>query len=209
MMMHHPSDQSIFAYATGSLGRPLALVLGAHLEGCAQCRGTLAVSETLGGFFLEAQPPAELRPDAFSDLWARLEESAAKESAIRPRAEARKEDVVLPFALRHHGARRWLAPGIWIRPILKDRAAGTRAYLLGAAPGKVLPRHRHKGLEMTQVLEGEFFDGGTQYCAGDFLEAGDEVEHSLRVGADRECVCVIASEGVPSGLPGFVMRLIA
>jgi putative transcriptional regulator len=204
MTFHHPSDQSIFAYANGSLGRPLALVLGAHLEGCAQCRGTLAVSETLGGILLEAQPPAEMSPDAFSDLWTRLEESAA-----RPQAETRKEGVVLPFALRHPGARRWLAPGIWVRPILKDRAAGTRAYLLGAAPGKVLPRHRHKGLEMTQVLEGEFFDGGTRYGAGDFLEAGDEVEHSLRVGADRECICVIASEGVPSGLPGLVMRLIA
>ena len=43
----------------------MALVLGAHLEGCAQCRRTLAVSETLGGVFLEAQPPAELRPNGF------------------------------------------------------------------------------------------------------------------------------------------------
>ena len=35
--------------------------------------------------------------------------------------------------------RRWLAPGIWIRPVLKDPREGTRLYLLGAAPGKAKP----------------------------------------------------------------------
>ena len=62
---------------------------------------------------------------------------------------------------------------------------------------------------MTQVLTGEFHDGGTRYGAGDFLEADDDIEHSLMVGANEECICVIASQGVPRGLPGLLMRLIA
>ena len=119
--------------------------------------------------------------------------------------------IPLPANLRYQriGARRWLAPGIWIRPVLKDNAEGTRLYLLGAAPGKALPRHGHSGVEMTQVLTGEFHDGGTRYGAGDFLEADDDIEHSLMVGANEECICVIASQGVPRGLPGLLMRLIA
>ena len=44
---------------------------------------------------------------------------------------------------------------------------------------------------------------------GDFLEAGSDIEHSLMVGANEECVCVIASRGVPRGLPGILMRLLA
>jgi putative transcriptional regulator len=198
---HHPSDQSIFSYANGSLGRTLALVMGAHVESCAQCRQALDLAETLGGVFLDSEQPVELPANVFSNVLERLE---------IPQAQSRTAPRALPsFSLRHQdaGPRRWLMPGIWIRPILKD--GDDRAYLLGAAPGKALLRHGHKGMEMTQVLEGEFFDGGTRYGPGDFLEADDEVEHTLRVGANAMCVCVIASQGVPKGLPGLLMRLIA
>ena len=92
---------------------------------------------------------------------------------------------------------------------MKDRSEGTRVYLLGAAPGKALPCHGHSGLEMTQVLTGEFFDDGSRYGPGDFLEASSDVEHSQVVGANEECVCIIASHGVPLGLPGLLMRLLA
>jgi putative transcriptional regulator len=61
---------------------------------------------------------------------------------------------------------------------------------------------------MTLVLEGEFFESDLRYGPGDFLEAGDEIEHALLVGPDRPCVCLVASEGVPRGLPGLLMRLI-
>jgi putative transcriptional regulator len=196
---HHPSEQSIFAYANGSLSLALALVVGTHVRGCAQCRQAVEIAESLGGLFLDAVPPVELQAGAFANVLERLE---------MPETNAVPALAFSP-AETNAGSRRWLAPGIWIRPILKDRALGVRTYLLGAAPGKSLPRHGHKGVEMTQVLEGEFSDGGLRYGAGDFLEAGDEVEHSLLVGADAPCVCMIASVGVPKGIPGLLMRLIA
>jgi putative transcriptional regulator len=207
MIRHHPSDDSILSYANGSLGRPLALALGAHLDGCGQCCRTLGLAEAVAGALLEDETPAELDERAFSKVLARLDAPVAGTAPPPAAAIA----MPLPANLRHQriGARRWLAPGIWIRPVLKDPAEGTRVYLLGAAPGKTLPRHGHSGVEMTQVLTGEFFDGGTRYGPGDFLEAGSEVEHSLMVGANEECVCVIASRGVPLGLPGFLMRLLA
>jgi putative transcriptional regulator len=207
MIQHHPSDENILAYANGSLSHTLALALGAHLDGCAQCCRTLSTAEAMGGAMLEAEAPAELDEQALSKLLTRLDAPIATPPLPPPAAL----DIPLPANLRHQriGARRWLAPGIWIRPVLKDRSEGTRLYLLGAAPGKALPRHRHSGVEMTQVLTGEFHDGGTRYGAGDFLEANDEVEHSLMVGANEECICVIASQGVPRGLPGLLMRLLA
>jgi putative transcriptional regulator len=200
---HHPSDQSILAYANGSLSRPLALVMGVHAKGCAECRHALDLAEALGGLFLDAAPPVELSAGAFSNVLERLEIPADGPQSDPP--------VAAPFSMGHEsiGSRRWLAPGIWIRPIVKDRSEGVRTYLLGAAPGKALPRHGHRGIEMTQVLEGEFFDGGVRYGPGDFLEAGDEVEHSLRVGTDAPCVCMIASEGVPDGIAGLLVRLMA
>ena len=207
MIQHHPSDESILAFANGSLSPALALALGAHLDGCAQCCRTLTLAEAVGGAMLDAQTPAEMDEAVFAKLLTQLDAPVAK-SAAPLSADL---PVPLPANLRHQriGARRWLAPGIWIRPVLKDRAEGTRLYLLGAAPGKALPRHGHSGVEMTQVLTGEFHDGGTRYGAGDFLEADDGDEHSLMVGANEECICVIASRGVPRGLPGLLMRLLA
>ncbi len=207
MIHHHPSDESILDYANGSLGRTLALALGAHLDGCAQCCRTLFLAEAVGGALLETEAPAELDVGAFSSVLSRLGAPIA-EAAAPPQAGIA---MALPANLQHQriGARRWLAPGIWIRPVLKDPAEGTRVYLLGAAPGKALPRHGHSGVEMTQVLTGEFYDGGTRYGPGDFLEAGSDDEHALMVGANEECVCVIASRGVPLGLPGLLMRLLA
>jgi putative transcriptional regulator len=207
MIHHHPSGENILAYANGSLSRTLALALGAHLDGCVHCCRTLNMAEAMGGALLEAGVPAELEAQAFSKVLAQLD-APLVETIMPPPADIA---FPLPANLQRQriGARRWLAPGIWIRPVFKDRAEGTRVYLLGAAPGKSLPRHGHSGVEMTQVLTGEFYDGGTRYGAGDFLEASSDVEHSLMVGANEECVCVIASQGVPLGLPGLLMRLLA
>jgi putative transcriptional regulator len=198
MIHHHPSDESVLAYANGSLKRTLALALGAHLESCATCRESLAVAEALGGAALDSTPAAELPEEAFARALERLDQVAPASTSTTPR----------PFAERIGTVKqRWLAPGIWIHPILKDGAQ--RAYILGAAPGKMLPRHGHKGLEMTQVLKGVFFDSATRYGPGDFLEADEEVEHSLRVGPEEACICLVASEGVPRGLSGLLMRLMA
>jgi putative transcriptional regulator len=195
---HHPSDESILAYANGSLKRTLALALGAHLEGCAYCRESLAVAEELAGGWLEGAPAADVEESALASVLERLEMPLQR----APLRTAR------PFTqrLQHMGRKHWLAPGIWMHPILKH--GSERAYFLGAVAGKILPSHGHRGAEMTQVLQGEFFDAGTRYGPGDFLEAGEETEHALLVGPDGPCVCLIASDGVPRGLAGFLMRLI-
>jgi putative transcriptional regulator len=207
MIHHHPSDENILDFANGSLSPTLALAIGAHLDGCAQCCGTVSLAEAVGGALLEAETPAEMDEAVFSQLVNRLD-APMPNVAARPQTDL---TLMLPANLAHQkiGGRRWLAPGIWIRPVLKDTAEGTRVYLLGAAPGKALPRHGHSGVEMTQVLTGAFYDGQTRYGPGDFLEASSGVEHSLMVGANEECICVIASKGVPLGLPGLLMRLMA
>jgi putative transcriptional regulator len=205
-IIHHPSDERILAHANGSLGIALSLVVSAHIDGCEMCRQTLALAEAMGGAFLDSATPSELSDDALSHVLGRLDMPAAKPIPM-PAAQA---DFALPRSLRDQsvGMRRWLAPGIWARSILKDHDADTRVYLLGAAPGKALLRHRHDGIEMTQVLEGEFFDGETRYGPGDFLEADAGYEHRPVTGAGATCICLIASRGVPRGLPGLLMRVL-
>jgi putative transcriptional regulator len=204
---HHPSEEILLRHANGSLSAPLSLVVRAHLDGCGECAKTVQFAESIGGAFLETMSPAAMSAEAFSRVLDRLDEPV--EIASRGDTAAKPiPGLTLPPALQACaiGERRSVAPGIWIRRILKDPAQGTRAYLLGVAAGKALPHHGHLGIELTQVLKGAFFEGATRYEPGDLLQTGAEHGHRQTVDADQECVCVIASEGVPRGPIGLLMR---
>jgi anti-sigma factor RsiW len=62
MIRHHPGDELLLACAAGTLAAGEAIVLGAHLEGCAQCRASVRLFEAAGGTMLEAIEPALMLP---------------------------------------------------------------------------------------------------------------------------------------------------
>ena len=70
----------------------------------------------------------------------------------------------------------WLSinPLVEIKVLRVDAAAGNQTLLLRAAPGAVLPRHRHSREEEFIVLEGECRIGELRLAAGDahFAAAG-------------------------------------
>src|SRR5512134_1960124 len=70
----------------------------------------------------------------------------------------------------------WLSinPLVQIKVLRVDAAAGNQTLLLRAAPGAVLPRHRHSREEEFIVLEGECRIGELRLSAGDahFAAAG-------------------------------------
>jgi putative transcriptional regulator len=203
---HHPSDETMLAHGNGSLGPVLSLVVGVHLDGCGFCRETFGLTQALGGALLDSVSPVAMSPVALARILDRLDSPPAKNQR-HPEPPA---GLDLPPALKGQaiGPRRWLAPGVWTRSLMKDRATGTRAYLLGAAAGKALPSHGHHGVELTQVLEGAFFDGEIRYGAGDLLEAGGRDEHRPVVSPGDRCVCLIASQGLPRGAVGLLMRVL-
>jgi anti-sigma factor ChrR (cupin superfamily) len=49
-------------------------------------------------------------------------------------------------------------PGVRVKPIWEDKAAGRRAILARFEPGATLPRHRHVGDELIFVIEGASVD---------------------------------------------------
>jgi quercetin dioxygenase-like cupin family protein len=70
----------------------------------------------------------------------------------------------------------WLAlnPLVQIKVLRVDAEAGNQTLLLRAAPGAVLPRHRHNREEEFIILEGECHIGSLRLEAGDahFAAAG-------------------------------------
>ena len=207
---HHPCEETMIRYAAGSLAGGAPLVVAAHVDGCAVCRREVRLLEGLGGALLDELPAAEMAPDALARMFARLEAPAGRAEVTNPPPQTRREISLLPPSLKAQsvGSRRWLAPGIWTAPICEGDASGSSTYLLRVGRRLPLPRHGHRGAEMTCVLAGSFSDQGGQYGAGDFVEMDSQQEHQPTAGPESECICVISAEGPPRihGLAGWLFR---
>jgi putative transcriptional regulator len=72
---------------------------------------------------------------------------------------------------------RSLLPGIEVKLLGVDVAAGTKSFLLRAAPGARLPSHPHTADEECLVLEGEFSMDDLTLGSGDYHFAASGTVH--------------------------------
>lgn len=215
---HHPPDDTVLRYANGTLPEAPAIVVATHLSFCPACRHRMESYEMLGGSMLETVPPASLSPDALAATLAKLDAAAGANAGSMAangertdrsdRSERRERAAQMdrpdlpsgmewPQPLRHYALPRWRTalPGVkWTALSLAGPEAGQLLVVHGM-PGAKLPSHGHDGTEYTCVLTGSFSDSSGIYAAGDLIEADEDHEHQPIVGAEAECVCVIAIDG--------------
>ena len=186
----HPSDATLAAYAAGTLWKAAGPAVQGHLDLCPRCRAVFRLAEAVGGAFLDELPPTPLAPDALRRVTERIDGGAAGDPAPAP-----AEDAVAAVARGLRDARlRWLAPGIRHAVLLRGPAGGTLR-LLRVRPGTALPRHAHRGTELTLVLEGAFSDEAGRHGPGDLVEVEGEAAHRPVAEGAEDCVCLIATEG--------------
>jgi putative transcriptional regulator len=207
-IIHHPSDATLAAFASGTLDEARGIVVASHLSLCAQCRGTVHAFEEVGGVLLGDVEPAALSAGALQRAMAALGPLDIVAPAIRGAAAAGAASD-LPAPLSHYavGPWRWIGRGVQWRPVEVASDEGVRVFMLKAAPGTKLPRHRHTGTEWTCVFDGAFSHALGRYGAGDFDEADESVEHDPVVDAAHGCVCLVALQGHIE-LQGWLGRLI-
>ncbi|HTC02369.1 MAG TPA: ChrR family anti-sigma-E factor [Xanthobacteraceae bacterium] len=204
-IIHHPSDATLAAFASGTLDEARGIVVAAHLSLCAQCRGAVQAFEEVGGVLLGDVEPAAMSAGALQRAMAALGPLDIVAPAIRGAGAASD----LPAPLSHYavGRWRWIGRGVQWRPVEVASHEGVRVFMLKAAPGTKLPRHRHTGTEWTCVFDGAFSHALGRYGAGDFDEADESVEHDPVVDAAHGCVCLVALQGHIE-LQGWLGRLI-
>lgn len=172
-------------YAAGALPPAFQLVVEAHFDLRPDARHLAADIETAGGVLLERIAPA---PVAATPLPTRLSDDVAA-SAPDSRAGVRAR-----IALAASGE-----DGLAWRPRFfgfhDHRLPIAGASLIKIAAGRAMPRHTHEGDELTLVLRGAFEDERGIYERGEIVFADRAVEHTPRVRADEECVCLIAETG--------------
>lgn len=192
---HHPSDDILTAYAAGALEAGFGLVVGAHVEQCAHCRGRVGAMEAVSGDALENLSAAAVASDVLDKVMARLGERDAPAPVRKPLLER------LPLK-----PKKWVAPGVWVAAVDTPHAPNNRVYLLRVAAGAPTARHEHSGAEFCTVLTGAYRDELGLFRAGDFAAADEGLNHQPMIQGEEACICLFATEGrlKPQGLLGRI-----
>lgn len=184
---HHPSEDILASYSSGALEPGFGLVVGAHVEACAKCRGQVARYEAASGGALATLPQTALAPDALNRVMARLAGAEPETaSTLVPRPLLQR----LPLH-----ARKWVAPGVWVAAVDTPRGPDNRVYVLSVKPGMPTALHRHSGAEFCTVLQGGYSDVLGHFNAGDFAAADYDLAHQPVVQPGQDCICLFATEG--------------
>jgi putative transcriptional regulator len=190
-IMQHPSNATLAAFASGTLDEARALVVATHLSLCAQCREGVRAFEHVGGELLEATEPAAMTPGALERAMLRLGEPEPLRTSLPDAGRG----LPAPLSQYQLGAWRWIGRRVQWRSVDVGSREGVRVFMLKAAPGTRLPRHKHTGTEWTCVLEGAFRHDLGRYGPGDFDEADETVEHNPVVEEGVACICLVALQG--------------
>lgn len=135
-------------------------------------------AEVVSGVALEAEAPAEMSADALAMVFAAIERGGGQSK----RAMAYPELAGLPARLREaivaaETRTSWKTIGLGIRSLDLGSRGTLKAEIIRLAPGMTVPRHTHKGNELTLCIHGEYLDGGSTYGPGDFSVTDGSIRH--------------------------------
>ena len=90
------------------------------------------------------------------------------------------QPVPAGFSFRFASDDAWVphpVPGIRMKVLAMNHAAGYATLLLDVAPGTRFPAHHHAGAEECYVLSGSLYTWDRRMTAGDFLHADPDTDH--------------------------------
>jgi len=206
--MHAISDEFLLDHASGAASAPVGLLVASHLTLSPQARRSYRRFEALGGALLERVEPVPIASDSLDRMFARLDTAPSPDTPAAPAIDS------LPAPLSQYvggsvASLSWrqVTRGVEEAILPVNGRAGEKATLLRIAAGRAIPRHTHRGLEMTLVLEGAFDDEAGRYQRGDVCIADSAIEHQPVAAPTRDCLCLVVASS-PIRLTGPLMRLL-
>ena len=202
-------DVLLARFVAGTLPKPVAVLVAAHLELSPDSRMLVRALEASAGDLLEAEEPLPLTAHK-----AMLDAVLASSSVGAGPDEVEKQPcAVMPRVLRDFVG--YTADTIpW-----KTKMPGYREYDIGDVdgchvsmmwikPGRKMPAHTHDGMELTLVLDGAFSDTKGRFGRGDISIADDSVDHRPMDENDRACIAFAVTDA-PLRMTGPLHQRIA
>jgi len=189
-------DALLLDYTTGSLSRPLELLVETHIAMNPQSARTMQMLLKLGGVLLEDIEPVSMSEDALSNVMRQIEENNVVEAQSPQGENLASMHPIQRFLPSKNCKKSWRRIGIGVSEHIVDFGDNLgKASFYRIAPGRSVPFHHHEGAEITLVLEGGFTDEFGSYGPGDISihEAGSE--HQPVADNDGECIVFAVNEG--------------
>lgn len=209
MIAHRPPEEMLLGYASGSLPEPMALVVASHAALCPETAREIRRLEGLGGTLLDGLAPSALKDGALDRALAALDDAPPPppKPIATPAARALLPAPLWPYVKGDLANIAWRrrSADVDTAELVADGGKG-RAFLLRVKAGRPVPRHTHRGLELTLVLTGAYCDAANCFERGDLQVADPTIDHQPLAQAGAECICLVALEA-PIWFTGPVGRL--
>jgi len=182
----------LMGYAAGVLPQAFDLVVATHVSLSDESRARLESFEAVGGAVIDHIEEAPIEEDS-------LAQTLAKINGMSPVTPKRPAPGVFPAPLRDavggdEEAVKWRALGMGAKQCVLQSDKDASVRLLFIPAGQAMPKHTHRGTEMTLVLKGAFRDEDGVFARGDIEVADQEVDHSPVAEPGEDCICLVATD---------------
>ena len=197
---HHPAEDLLFDYATGSLGESWSVAIATHLALCPQCRSTVAEFDAVGGSLVNTAQPVDPSESLFDAVMQKVDMTVDVPEKRGGLHNGGGHKPILPQPLRGYlggdvDQLNWQRLGFGAHQLLISSIEdGATARLLRIPAGRPVPSHSHGGRELTLVLSGAFSDETGTYCRGDLQEVDENIEHQPHAAPGEDCICLAVTD---------------
>ena len=229
MTKYHPDTRFLTDYSAGSLPESQALCVAAHLHYCPACRTKVSELTQVGSEIFLSQEREEVSEDCFDRIMAKLSDLPATDTqsesstsaslaatgqVIEPEPAKDKYVNDLPRAIQkltggNIEKMRWRKVGKSFRYSDINMGDENReTSLLHIKAGGNVPKHHHRGDEITVILKGSFSDQEDHYHVGDYIVRTSGEMHTPVASQDEDCLC-LATLDAPIVMNNWFYRLLA
>jgi putative transcriptional regulator len=221
MITHHPDDNVLTEYSSGSMANALGLIVCAHLQTCPHCRKRVEQLNKLGAAILTQSVAEAVQPQTFEQLMTRIRNQPA-EAAVNDLPSRSQElhpayasdpllkhvPKVIAKLLPRDGKLKWqrISSSLKTARLQTGQSQYEVAFQRISSGGKVV-EHDHRGLEVTMVLCGSFSDEDGVYNQGDFLVRNPGEVHRPTATQNQDCLCISVVEA-PVKVTGLFGKLV-
>ena len=191
MVNHHPDTRLLSEYSAGTLPLAQSVCISLHLNYCEQCRRAHQRLQQLGSALFEEMAPQQVDDSLLRTVMSRIDEEPQPLSYNSVAAEDEPPPLIQRLMRGDYTDLDWEKVSSDVRMSrLRTGDIDNEFALYHIRAGASIPKHTHKGTELTLVLEGGFSDEEGHYEVGDFVMRDASQQHSPTATQDRDCICI-------------------
>lgn len=190
MVTYHPDTRLLQEFSSGSLPLAQSACVSVHLHFCEHCQRQVNSLQQVGAELFDALDPIEVDTSLLNGVLEHLDDEPPLTYDSHARTDG-KPVLVRRLMTGDYQDLKWdrISKALQIARLRTgDRDNEFALYHIKA--GGSIPKHTHKGTELTLVLEGSFSDEEGVYHEGDFLMRDAEDVHTPTASRTADCICI-------------------